>query len=113
LKIQVDIINTITAVTLDGDLNVDDSIALRKAFLKILKEGATKVLVDFEKVTFIGSAGLATLIELMQLLKKANGKLALCNINDDIRGLFEITKMHKLIPILENRSIALKKLEEK
>ncbi len=108
MKIVVNTIDEVTVVVLDGELNVDDSILLRESFLKILKDGATEVMVDFEKVSFIGSAGLATLIEMMQLLRKAGGKLGCCNINNNIRGLFEITKIHKLITIYENRALALK-----
>jgi len=108
MKISTEIIGRITVVTLEGELNVDDSIMLRGEFLKILKEGSKEVMVDFEKVSFVGSAGLATLIEMMQLLRKAGGKLGCCNINNNIRGLFEITKIHKLITIYENRAMALK-----
>ena len=108
MKIQVNTIDDVCVVALDGELNVDDSIKLREAFLKILKDHLVEVMVDFEKVTFIGSAGLATLIEMMQLLKKAGGKLGCCNVNENIRGLFEITKIHKLITIYDNRALALK-----
>ena len=108
MKILINPVDDVTVVILEGELNVDDSIALRGAFLKILKEGALDVMVDFEKVSFVGSAGLATLIEMMQLLRKAGGKLGCCNINSNIRGLFEITKIHKLITIYENRAMALR-----
>ena len=108
MKIQVESVNDITVVILEGELNVDDSIKLREAFLKILQQGATEVMVDLEKVGFIGSAGLAVLIEMLQLLKRTGGKLGCCNINDHIRGLFEITKIHKLITIYEDRTRAVK-----
>jgi len=108
MKISINVEDDVTVVTLEGELNVDDSIMLRGAFLKILKEGAKEVMVDFEKVSFVGSAGLATLIEMMQMLRKAGGKLGCCNINSNIRGLFEITKIHKLITIYENRAMALR-----
>ena len=108
MKIGIDTIDDVTVVDLEGELNVDDSILLRNAFLGVLKEGAREVMVDFEKVSFVGSAGLATLIEMMQLLRKSGGKLGCCNINNNIRGLFEITKIHKLITIYENRAMALK-----
>ena len=108
MKILTNIIDDVTVVTLEGELNVDDSIMLRGTFLKILKEEPKEVMVDFEKVSFVGSAGLATLIEMMQLLRKSGGKLSCCNINNNIRGLFEITKIHKLITIYENRAVALK-----
>ncbi|MBF0489302.1 MAG: STAS domain-containing protein [Candidatus Omnitrophica bacterium] len=108
MKILINTVEDVSVVILEGELNVDDSIKLRESFLRILKEGATEVMVDFEKVSFIGSAGLATLIEMMQLLRKAGGKLGCCNINDNIRGLFEITKVHKLINIYESRAMALR-----
>lgn len=108
MKIQVDQIKDVTVVALDGELGVDDSIRLRDVFLKIVKEGRQHVVVDFAKVAFVGSAGLATLIEMVQQLKKTNGQLRLCNINKEVRGLFEITKIHKLISIDENREMALR-----
>ena len=108
MKIMVDTNDEMTVVILEGELNVDDSIQLRNSFMKMLKEGAREVMVDFEKVSFVGSAGLATLIEMMQLLIKAGGKLGCCHINNNIRGLFEITKIHKLIAIFDNRALALK-----
>lgn len=108
MKISVHQIDDVCVVALEGELNVDDSIQLREAFFKILKDHALDVMVDFEKVTFIGSAGLATLIEMMQLLRKAGGKLGCCHVNNNIRGLFEITKIHKLITIYDDRAMALK-----
>ncbi|MBF0384307.1 MAG: STAS domain-containing protein [Candidatus Omnitrophica bacterium] len=110
MKIKVDLINGINVVALDGELNVEDSIKLRDSFIKLLKAGASKVIVDFEKVGFVGSSGLATLIEMTQMLKKANGKFNICNVNKEIRGIFEITKMHKMISIHDNRETALKEL---
>lgn len=108
MKILQGTIKDVTVLMLEGELNVEDSIALRDDFLKILKDGAVKVMLDFEKVSFVGSAGLATMIEMMQLLKKSKGKLVCCNINKNIRGLFEITKIHKLISIYDNREMALR-----
>jgi anti-anti-sigma factor len=110
MNIKIDIINNVTVLALNGELNVDESNVLRQACLKALQQGALKVMIDFEKVTFLGSAGLAVLIEIMQQLKKANGKLTCCNVNKDIRGLFEITKTYKLITVYESRGMALKNM---
>ena len=110
MKIQVEKNNDIAIVAMDGEINYDNSVQLRNAFLKITKEGINKVIVDFEKVTFIDSAGLATLIEMLQGLRKTKGKLLLCNVNKHTRGIFEITKIHKLITIYDNRDMAIEGL---
>ncbi|MBF0486032.1 MAG: STAS domain-containing protein [Candidatus Omnitrophica bacterium] len=108
MDIKVEKINDIALVTLSGELNMDNSNTLREAFKKILKEMNTKVLVDFEKLSFIDSSGIATLIEMFQNLEKVKGRLCLCQVNKRIIGIFEITKVHKLFGIFENRQEALR-----
>lgn len=108
MRSRVEKINGVAVLLLEGEINVTNSMKLREAFIKIVNEGLNKALVDFEKVTFIDSSGLAVLIEMVKLFKEKNGKLALSNVNKQIRGIFEITKVHKLIDIYESRQTALK-----
>ena len=107
MQTGVEKIDGVAILTLEGEINVTNSVKLREVLIKITKEGLNKILVDFEKVAFIDSSGLAVLIEVVKLLKEKNGKLVLCNVNKKIRGIFEITKVYKLIDIHENRQTAL------
>lgn len=108
MQTQVEKANGVAVLSLEGEINVTNSMKLRETLIKVVNEGLNKVLVDFEKVTFIDSSGLAVLIEMVKLLKEKSGKLALSNVNKQIRGIFEITKVHKLIDIYDNREAALK-----
>lgn len=110
MKIQVEKNNTVAVVTLEGEVNFDNSTQLRAAFQEITREGFNKVIVDFQSVEFIDSAGLAALIEMVQSLKNRHGKLSLCNVNKKIIGIFEITKVHKLMGIYEDIETALANL---
>jgi anti-anti-sigma regulatory factor len=47
------------------------------------------------------------LIEMFQRLEAVAGKFRLCNVNKKIRGIFEITKVHKLIGMYDSREAAL------
>ncbi|MBF0569173.1 MAG: STAS domain-containing protein [Candidatus Omnitrophica bacterium] len=107
MDIKIEKINDVALVILAGELNMDNSNTLREAFKKILKEMTAKVLVDFEKVSFIDSSGIATLIEMFQNLQKIKGRLCLCRVNKKIVGVFEITKVHKLFTMCESREDAL------
>lgn len=58
---------------LEGEININNSPELRKAFDDLIKRNQLKVIVDFDRVTYIDSSGLAILIEMFQRLKKAGG----------------------------------------
>ena len=95
---------------LEGEVNISTSPELRKAFEVIIKSNEKKVLIDFSKVAYIDSSGLATLIEMLQRLKKSGGKLSFSNMSEKVKNVFEITKLDKLFSIFETREEALKNL---
>ncbi len=107
MNIKTEKINDVVLVILVGELNMDNSNLLRDTFKNILKGMDHKILVDLEKLSFMDSSGIATLIELSQNLVKVKGNMRLCRVNKQITGVLEITKVHKLFNIFETREIAL------
>ncbi len=107
VDIKLEKVDNVMGVALAGEINVGNSSELRSTFIKLLQGNEKNVLVDFEKVTFIDSSGLAVLIEMIQKLEKVSGQLRLCNVNKKIRGIFEIVKIHKLIKMYDSRTAAL------
>jgi anti-sigma B factor antagonist len=89
-------------VKIIGEVNMNNSNNLREVFKSILKKGETKILIDFDKVDFIDSSGIATLIEMFRDLKKINGRFILCHVNQKILNVLEITKVYKLFGIYDN-----------
>ena len=107
MDIRVDKADEVVIVALDGEINVNNANETREIFAKLLAKGEKKILVDFQKVVFIDSSGLAVLIEMVQRLAKVNGKLRVFNVNSKIREIFEIVKIHKLISMHDDRKAAL------
>lgn len=99
--------NDYVLVGLEGEVDLNSSPQLRKIFNEIIDKGATKILVNFSKVSYIDSSGLATLIEMMQRIKKSNGRMSLVQMSDKIKSLFEITKLDKLFSIYKTQEEAL------
>ena len=108
MDIEKEKYNDVVICTLKGEIDINSSPELRKTFNDILSENQKKVLVDFSGISFIDSSGLATLIEILQRLKKIGGGLRFCNIADNIKNILEITKIIKLFEIFDNRQEALK-----
>jgi len=108
VKISEEKLNDVAICILEGEVNISNSPELRKAFDGIIKRQDKKVLVDFSNVSYIDSSGLATLIEMFQRLKKIGGALRFSNLDQKVKNVFEVTKLHKLFEIFDAREAALK-----
>lgn len=108
MKIQEEINEGAAVCFLEGEIDITTSPELRKNFDELIKRNERRILVDFSSVTYIDSSGLATLIEMYQRLKKIQGKVRFCGMKDGIKNIFEITKLHKLFEIYDNRQSALR-----
>ncbi len=81
----------VTEEQIRGDQLAD---SLRDEFLAIATQtGATFVVLDFQAVTFLVSTGIRPLLSLNRYLHSKGGRLVLCNLNENIRELFEQTRL--------------------
>ena len=75
------------------------------------KHYLVKLIINFERVKFLSSAVLGKLISLNKRVANEKGRLALCNINDDVRQVFKITRLDKIIPIFETEGQAVSRMQ--
>lgn len=76
---------------------------LRYQISDLIASGVDIVLIDFEDVQHIDSSGLGGLIAIGREVRIANSKLYLCNINDQAKMLFELTKMNQMFQVFANQ----------
>ncbi len=69
---------------------------LRREVGDIVNNGVDIVLIDMKDVKFIDSSGLGALVSAMQMVRNVNGKLFVCSVGDQVRMLFELTKMDRI-----------------
>ncbi|OIO38752.1 MAG: hypothetical protein AUJ72_01930 [Candidatus Omnitrophica bacterium CG1_02_46_14] len=94
----------VSVFQVNGEINISTSSDLRKLFEKEFKK---KMVIDFEKVSYIDSSGLATLVEVLKRTKTQGGSLGLAAMSDKVKSLFEITKLDKLFSIFQNQKDAI------
>ena len=97
----------VTIVHVTGQLIVGNRQELKEKVLEELESGARKFLVDFTDAAYIDSSGLGVLVSLSKKIREKGGELRLSNLNEDVRTLFELTKLDTLFRIAENRDQAL------
>lgn len=93
-------------VTVEGQLVVANRQEFKQAILDAMEQGARLVVVDFSGSPYIDSSGLGALVSLSRRLRDAGGDLRLVGLNDDLRSLFELTRLDQLFPLFATRDDA-------
>ncbi len=83
-------------VHVGGQLIVGNRQELKQIMLDQLERGERKFLIDFSQTGYIDSSGLGVLVSLSKKMREQGGELQLRNLNDDLRTLFELTKLDTL-----------------
>ena len=97
----------VAIVDVEGQLVVSNRQDLKQRVLDEVEKGTTKVLVDFAHAGYIDSSGLGVLVSLSKKIREQGGDLRLANLNEDLRTLFELTKLDTLFQISKTREHAL------
>ena len=107
---EIDREGDVTVVSVEGELVVGNRRELKDAVLGRLDEGDRKFLVDFADASYIDSSGLGVLVSLSKKIREQGGELRLASLNEDLRTLFELTKLDTLFKIADSRDEALEGL---
>jgi anti-sigma B factor antagonist len=97
----------VVIMEIDGQLIVGNRQELKQKMLDELEKGGKKFLIDFAKTGYIDSSGLGVLVSLSKKIREQGGDLRLANLNEDLKTLFELTKLDTLFQIAETRDRAL------
>lgn len=89
----------VSTVHIIDELITEDRPELRRAILGELADGASVLRVDFADANYIDGAGLGLLVSLSRLAREHTAEMRLANLNDDLRGLFTLTKLEMLFTI--------------
>jgi anti-anti-sigma factor len=76
---------------------------LRREISDLVESGANIVLVDFQDVTFMNSSGLGALVSTLKVMRSAGAELFLCSLSDQVKIIFQLTKMDRVFKTFANR----------
>ncbi len=97
----------VVIVDVDGQLIVGNRQELKQKILEALEAGDRKFLLDFTRTGYIDSSGLGVLVSLSKKIRDEGGELRLAGLNEDLRTLFELTKLDTLFAISDTAHEAL------
>jgi len=107
MQISVKTTNEVKVLAFEGRLDTQTSPDAQQQLTRLIDEGATKILVNLEKVDYISSAGLRVLLVVAKQLKATDGELRICSLNEVVKEVFDISGFDLILPISASESEAL------
>lgn len=92
----------VTVVRPVGDVDLSRSPLLREAISEAQQSNPLRIIIDLSGVPYMDSSGVATLVEAMTIARKQKCTLVLCNMQDKVRAIFEITRLDSVFTIVDN-----------
>ena len=94
-------------VSISGEIDMHESPRLKQTFEPLIVQKKGRVLVDFSGVSYIDSSGLAVFIEAMQRIQAYGGKFGLFGLRENVRNIFELSRLDQVFQIYPDKSAAL------
>lgn len=99
-------IGTVTVVAPQGDIDMAVEDELRVRLATLIERGRARIVLDLGGVMYIDSSGLGALVTAMKQARAAGGDIVVCAVASDVRALFEITRLDKVLSIHATRDEA-------
>lgn len=97
----------ISVIDLVGEINSFADEALNKAYARADAANSAAILLNFSKVSYINSTGIALIVGLLAQARKGNRKLLTCGLSPHYAEIFEITRLSDFMRIYADEASAL------
>ncbi len=95
-------------IKLEGRLTVGDPVDdFRDAWTMALNDGARDIVINLEKVTFIDSSGIGTLLRCQTAVARVGGKVKLVGTHPSVKKAFAITRLDSVFEFHDTEQTAL------
>jgi stage II sporulation protein AA (anti-sigma F factor antagonist) len=103
--------NNVLCIRLEGELDHHTAEILRSDVKEVLDKGIVKhIVLNLEGLSFMDSSGLGVILGRYKEIKNMGGEMIVCAISQEVKRLFEMSGLFKIIRLEEDESLALKTL---
>jgi len=93
--------NGIVSIAIKGRLDADSSPEAEKVVKDAIKDQTTRILFNLASLEYLSSAGLRVLLGAAKEMRRRDGKIVLCALNEFVKEIFEVSGFQSLIPITD------------
>ena len=107
MDIATERMDGVVSVLVDGRIDGSTVFAFQEAIETAIEDGDRAVIVDCERLSYIGSAGLRTVLAIAKAVSNRDARFALCSLSDQVRNVFEQSGFDTIIEIHRSRAESL------
>jgi anti-anti-sigma factor len=101
---------SVTIVEIKGRIDSNSAKAFGERLSTLIKAGRTRLVIDFNNIIYISSAGFRALLVAGRLAEETSGTLALCSLSSEVQRLFDLGAFTDLFVIYASREEGLAEL---
>jgi anti-anti-sigma factor len=102
--------NGIVFLAFIGRLDGSSAAEAEETINTIFKGENNRLLLDFEFLEYLSSAGLRVVLGAAKEIKRRDGKFVLCSLNSYVKEVFEVSGFGAIIPIADSVEAGIKEI---
>ena len=99
----------VSIINLKGFLDAHTAPTLENNFTELIKDNKFKIVVNFEELAYISSAGLGVFMAFIENIRDNKGDIKLTNMSDKVFNIFDLLGFPLLYEIYKDEQEAIKK----
>jgi anti-sigma B factor antagonist len=107
MEISISESGDVRILSFQGNLDTGTSSEAESQINGLIEAGAQKLLVNFEQLEYISSAGLRVLLATAKKLKPSGGNLKICCLNQTVQEVFDISGFSTILSVTASEEEAL------
>ena len=109
-EILLEQLGDVTLFDIRGDVTILSEPFLNDAYENANTQGASKLLLNFEKNAYINSGGISVLIQLLAKTEKNDQQIGITGLSDHFKKIFNMVGITKFAKIYDTREEALESM---
>ena len=107
MDITVKEVDQVSVILFEGNLDTSTAPQAQEQIDQIIDGGSTKILINFESLNYISSAGRRVLLFTAKKLKAQSGEIKICGLNDTVQEVFDISGFSSILSVAPTEEEAL------
>lgn len=105
-------VNNVLVLELDGRFDTQTVPSVRELIRNATSGEPAQLVVNLDGVHFVDSTALSALVEGMKRSRQIGGDLRLCNLQQPVRMIFELTRLDRAFEIFTSEEEAIQAFDE-
>jgi anti-sigma B factor antagonist len=99
MEINTRVENEIYIVDIVGNLDTNTAPDADNQLTELMDQGVKKIVINFDKLDFITSAGLRVFLAASKRIKSEEGDIRICNLNETVQEVFDISGFSTILNV--------------